>query len=310
MADPFDAPPARLDALPSTVLAVIADHVVQLSGGSPRSVIATAAASATLWSQMADPLLAPFWASQCQRMGWSLAWLPPDRPHAAWPYFLIRMRVRWRLRRQLRLGPKIRTMYDGPAVLTAPKVEPYPAGVTWRGGLTGFTLTGPHNAATVVQSDVPSCKAYVTLIDTVLLPFDPAAVAPSNDFGAAAGAAVGAPGCALAPNSLIRGSEVKPGEANIQASIGECCASCQATAGCNAWVYCSQAGGCPAADGSYTRPFGYCQLKSSPEVAAGNAPSYEDTSATSVTVASGYLSRSVTAAGGAGRRLMAEGSTA
>lgn len=110
MAVAADAPPARLDALPSTVLAVIADHLVHLAGGSPRGVIAVAAASATLWAQMGDPLLAPFWAAQCRRMGWSLAWLPPDRPAAAWPYFLARMRVRWRLRRQLRL---YRSFLDG-----------------------------------------------------------------------------------------------------------------------------------------------------------------------------------------------------
>lgn len=208
------------------------------------------------------------------------------------------------------LGPKIRTMYDGPAVLTAQKVEPYPAGVTWQGGLTGFTLTGPHNAATVVKSDVPACKSYVTVIDTVLLPFDPAAVNPSNDFATAAGVAVGATGCALAPNALIRGAEVKSGTSNIQPTIGECCASCQTTPGCNAWVYCSQAGGCAAADGSYTRPFGACELKSSPEVAAGNAPSFEDYSATTVAASSGYLVRNVQAAGSAGRRLMAESGAA
>lgn len=39
----------------------------------------------------------------------------------------------------------------------------------------------------------------------------------------------------------------------LQADAGACCDSCKSTAGCNAWVFCSQKGGCRAADGSVTK---------------------------------------------------------
>jgi hypothetical protein len=78
------------------------------------------------------------------------------------------------------------------------------------GALTGACHTSPH-----VQSDVPACKAYINLIDTVLLPFDPS-TPPPTDYTAAA-AVVGAQGCVVQANALINGTEVKAGDANRQA---------------------------------------------------------------------------------------------
>lgn len=136
-----------------------------------------------------------------------------------------------------------------------------------------------------LQSDVPSCKGYIALVDAVLLPFDPAVPLPT-DF-TAAGAMLGAAGCAVQPNALIRGTQVLAGESNRQATIGDCCNSCAATSGCNAWRYCSQKGGCPMPNGAPI-PYGFCALLSSPELAAGQAPSYEDFSAVTVPLASGF----------------------
>lgn len=64
------------------------------------------------------------------------------------------------------------------------------------------------------QADVPACKSVISLIDAVLLPFDPAAP-PANDAYAAA-AMLGARGCGVAPNALIAGQEIKAGQANRQ----------------------------------------------------------------------------------------------
>lgn len=42
----------------------------------------------------------------------------------------------------LALGPnKVSTLYDGPATLSTPRFA-LPAGTTWRGGLTGFSVVG------------------------------------------------------------------------------------------------------------------------------------------------------------------------
>lgn len=65
---------------------------------------------------------------------------------------------------------------------------------------------------------MPSCKGYITLVDSLLLPFDPA-TPPQNDFAAAA-AMLGAQGCAVQPNSQIVGQEIKAGDANRQ--VGPC----------------------------------------------------------------------------------------
>ena len=59
-----------------------------------------------------------------------------------------------------------------------------------------------------------------------------------------------------------------------QATIGDCCASCAATPGCNAWRYCSQKGGCRMPDRTLFK-YGYCALLRSGEVASGQAPSYQ-----------------------------------
>lgn len=67
----------------------------------------------------------------------------------------------------------------------------------------------------MLQSDVQACKAFVTLIDTVLLPFDPAGPAPTD-----AAALLGVQGCAVLSNSLIAGQEIKPGESNRQVCSG------------------------------------------------------------------------------------------
>jgi hypothetical protein len=95
--------------------------------------------------------------------------LPPDaRRNALWtsPF--------------LALGPqRLATLADG-TTLAVDKF-PLPASTTWRGGLAGWTIAGPANAATVLSSDAPSCKGYVNVIDTVLLPL------PAGGMRAAAG---------------------------------------------------------------------------------------------------------------------------
>jgi hypothetical protein len=188
------------------------------------------------------------------------------------------------------LGPKMRTSYDGTETLAAEKFE-IPPGTTWKGGLTGFSINGPYNSATVVKSDIPGCKSYINMIDTVLFPFDTSSSLPANDVFAAADI-LGVAGCAVQQNALIQGSEVASGSNNIQENIGACCDSCRQTSNCNAWTYCALKGGCPAADGSSTYPFGYCALKNSPEVSAGNGPIYNEYSSVNMLMASGYLASS------------------
>jgi len=191
----------------------------------------------------------------------------------------------------LSLGPTLYTMSDGPAVLSSAKFD-LPSDASWRGGLTGFDIKGPYNSASVVKSDVPACKSYITVVDSVLLPFDPAA--PPAD-------AIGLKGCSVQANGLIRGSDVKSGDSNIQNTIGDCCDSCRSTSGCNAWVFCPLHGGCRAPDGTYSHSFGYCALKNSPEVSAGRDPYYDDLSAVKVSLVSGFVGSPAvksTAAGG------------
>lgn len=65
---------------------------------------------------------------------------------------------------------------------------------------------------------MPACKSLVTLIDSVLLPFDPTAP-PANDFLAPA-ALVRAAGCGVQPNALIAGQELVAGDANRQVGKG------------------------------------------------------------------------------------------
>ena len=52
--------------------------------------------------------------------------------------------------------------------------------------------------------------------------------------------------CASIPRCATRlhGGVVKWGEKNILPDAAACCAACQATAGCNVWVYCSSAQRC------------------------------------------------------------------
>lgn len=66
-----------------------------------------------------------------------------------------------------------------------------------------------------LQSDVMACKSPLTVIDAVLLPFDPAAL-PSEDWLQPA-KAVGVEGCFVAPNGLITGDVLRDGRANPQA---------------------------------------------------------------------------------------------
>lgn len=95
-----------------------------------------------------------------------------------------------------------------------------PPNATSDGGLTGLALHGPVNSAHVVgPSDVGACKAYVTMVDAVLLPFDPATL-PAATQGAspvALGAALGAPQCGLQANARINTTDViRDGTANRQ----------------------------------------------------------------------------------------------
>jgi hypothetical protein len=63
---------------------------------------------------------------------------------------------------------------------------------------------------------VEACKATITLVDSVLLPFDPAAPPAANEL--AASGVVGGGACTVSPNSIIKGNVVKAGDANPQAS--------------------------------------------------------------------------------------------
>lgn len=183
--------------------------------------------------------------------------------------------------------------------------------------------TAPPPPSLPSQSDVPACKSLLTVIDAVLLPFDSASPPPADALSTAA--LVGARGCGVQPNAVIAGQELKAGEQNrvvsgrqgggegaerglqlaggpdachssptpvvprmLQATIGDCCASCAATPGCNAWSYCAFRGGCEMPLKSDAKPYGWCQLKRSDDIAAGNMPSFSDFSAVTVPLASGW----------------------
>lgn len=173
-------------------------------------------------------------------------------------------------------GANLYTAMDGNATLSVAKF-PMPAGTTSYGGLNGFTIQGPINAAKVVASDIASCKSYITVIDTVLLPFQLGEIGQvdSSTNTMTLGAALGAPACTIQGNSGSNGSVLKDGTINRQRTIGDCCTSCQHTQGCNAFRYCALRGGCTTADGTAWK-FGYCLLQYSPEVASGSAPVYYD----------------------------------
>ncbi|KAL4421363.1 hypothetical protein ABPG75_010654 [Micractinium tetrahymenae] len=200
------------------------------------------------------------------------------------------------------VGAKLWTSWDGPAPITA-SAAPLPPGTTAYGGLTGLRLQGPVNSATVVgPSDIMACKAYLTVIDTVLLPFDPASpalAAAATDSGSALAAAVGAaPGqCVLQASAHFNGTVLQDGTGNRQHTVGDCCASCAKAAGCNAFQYCTLKGGCRLLDGT-SRPFGSCQLYHDDAVAAGQPPVWVDYNGTTPLI-SGYVP-SVAAASGSG----------
>ena len=83
--------------------------------------------------------------------------LPPNEYNALWttPF--------------MSLGPEMQTWNQNAGPLKSSKFN-LPQNTTWRGGLTGFDIIGANNKAKVVQSDIPACKGYVNIIDTVLLP--------------------------------------------------------------------------------------------------------------------------------------------
>lgn len=193
------------------------------------------------------------------------------------------------------VGATLYTAADGPATLTVPKF-PLPKDTTAYGGLSGFSINGPVNSAKVLTSDIGTCKSYINVIDTVLLPFDPAK-ASANGGGNALGSALGASMCNLAGSASLNGSVIKDGASNRQHSVGDCCASCHSDSNCNAFRYCALLGGCTTADGT-SYPFGYCLLQHSSEVAAGAGPAYYDASY-DVPFVSGYIGggSSVAAAG-------------
>ncbi|GAB4817667.1 hypothetical protein N2152v2_004713 [Parachlorella kessleri] len=122
--------------------------------------------------------------------------------------------------------------------------------VTAYGGLTGFQITGPINSATVLKSDIMSCKSYLNVIDTVLLPFDPAPLANGGGVASALGVP---PQCSVQANGMINGSTT-------------------------------------VLDGNANRQYGYCQLLHSPEVAEGQPPSYGDFGPVTVPLVAGYIS--------------------
>lgn len=200
------------------------------------------------------------------------------------------------------VGATLFTSADGPATLQVKKF-PMPSNTTFNGGLTGFQIYGPYNNATVLTSDVASCKSYITVIDTVLMPFNPSNLTSTGN-GGLVGAAVGAPACAIQGNTAINGTVLKDGASNRQKTVGDCCASCQKLSGCNAFRYCAMRGGCTTFDGT-SYPFGWCMLQSSPEVAAGQPPAPYD-SMFDMPFVSGYLPKSSNvSAASAGRRLRA-----
>lgn len=132
------------------------------------------------------------------------------------------------------VGATLYTAADGPAVLTVPKFA-MPANTSAYGGLTGFTIKGPLNSAKVIASDIGTCKSYINVIDTVLMPFDSSANATSANGSGGLSAALGAPTCSLQANSAINGATLKDGSSNRQRSVGDCCSSCHDTQGCNAF---------------------------------------------------------------------------
>lgn len=70
----------------------------------------------------------------------------------------------------------------------------------------------------LLQSDIPSCKSYLTVIDSVLLPFNPSTL-PPEDWLLPSGA-LGVEGCFVQPNGLITGSTIKAGASNLQVGGG------------------------------------------------------------------------------------------
>ena len=181
------------------------------------------------------------------------------------------------------LGPEMETLYDGPARIKSEQFD-LPSDVTWKGGLTGFTLSGPVNEAKVLRSDITGCKSFVTEIDAVLLPFDPSTL--SGSAALASGEAVGADQCAVTPNSIIIGDDIS--STNVK-TIGECCESCASVANCNAWVYCAMEDGCAMPDGDTRTPFGSCTFKRSKNVASNSQPNYEQFDASTTFVVSGWI---------------------
>ena len=112
------------------------------------------------------------------------------------------------------MGATLWTAADGPTPLKAARMA-LPSGASGYGGLTGLKLQGPVNSATVVgPSDLMSCKAYLTMVDTVLLPFDLGA----QPAGASLGAALGAPQCTVQANAALNGTTLVNGASNRQRS--------------------------------------------------------------------------------------------
>ena len=187
-------------------------------------------------------------------------------------------------------GATLYTQYSGPEVLEADDFV-VPADITWKGGLTGFKINGPLNAAAVLQSDILGCKAYFNVIDTVLLPFAAGSGGEGGRETAVAGALVGAPQCNVRGNSLVSGDVVVPGTNNIVENIGECCDQCATNPRCNAFVFCSNKAGCEGLAITTSRPFGYCELIRSGN---GNGPWFAQTDAVMSTLVSGWTSSSAT----------------
>lgn len=180
------------------------------------------------------------------------------------------------------LGPEMETLYDGPAMVKSSRFD-LPAGVTWEGGIAGFMLSGPVNEAKVLRSDVMACKAYVTEIDTVLLPFQPRKIMRSR---ISSGAAVGADQCVVNANSIIQGKIISRSKAK---NVGACCDACETNDNCNAWVYCAMEAGCRLPDGESLMPFGTCQLRRSANIVRGNMPNFEHFNSSTTFTVSGWI---------------------